>query len=268
MWTYLGQNFLIDSKIRQYIADKISSLYHVCGAQALIEIGPWKGSITTLIDTISPNFIVIDKDPTFYENWKLNMENWAFVLGDILQVDVKKLLSDKQLHTAKTLIVGNLPYYITSPILRKFFTLKNTDDEQSDSGWWYTDRFAGGIFMVQDEVGQKIRSDATKKSYLRWLLNYAYDVTYLKWVPAKCFSPAPKVKSCLIQLTLKSEQLSISWDKFVEFLELFAPFSRKTLGAIQTLLKKKSDIAFVLPSSLHKKRLEELSRTDVQTFVV
>lgn len=113
--------------------------------------------------------------------------------------------------------------------------------------------------MVQDEVGQKLRSDAKKKSYLRRLLNYTYDVTYLKTVPAKCFKPAPKVKSCLIQLTTKNEQLTIVFNKLVEFLELFAPFSRKTLGAIQTMLKKKSDYGFVIPEFLQKKRLEELT---------
>ena len=250
MWTYLWQNFLIDAKVRGYIADKISSLYRECGGEALIEIGPWKGSITTLIDTISPNFIVIDKDPTFYENWTLNIENGTFILGDILQVDVEKLLSDKQLHTTKTLIVGNLPYYITSPILRKFF-----------SAW---QNYAGGVFMVQDEVGQKIKSDAKKKSYLRRLLNFFYEVKYLKWVSAKCFKPAPKVKSALIQLAVRTGKLNIERDKFVEFLELFAPFSRKTLWAIQTLLKKKSDISFVIPPSLHKKRLEELDRSDFE----
>jgi 16S rRNA A1518/A1519 N6-dimethyltransferase RsmA/KsgA/DIM1 with predicted DNA glycosylase/AP lyase activity len=121
--------------------------------------------------------------------------------------------------------------------------------------------------MVQDEVGQKIKSDAKKKSYLRRLLNYAYDVTYLKGVPAKCFKPTPKVKSCLIQLTTKSEQLTINRDRFIEFLELFAPFSRKTLGAIQKMIKKKSEIKFIIPESLQKKRLEELDRTQIQQIL-
>ena len=121
--------------------------------------------------------------------------------------------------------------------------------------------------MVQDEVGQKLKNDAKKKSYLRRLLNYAYDVTYLKGVPAKCFKPVPKVKSCLIQLTTKSEQLTIDFDKLIEFLELFAPFSRKTLGAIQTMIKKKSDIGFDIPEILQKKRLEELSWDDIDKIL-
>lgn len=282
MWTYLGQNFLIDAKVRSYIADKILALYHTTWCDTLIEIWPGKGSITKLIQTISDHFFVVDMDPTFIDSGELRVENWVFILADILELDVEEVLKDKQLSPEKTLIVWNLPYYITSPILRKFFSAKGY-------AWW--------IFMVQDEVGQKIRSDAKKKSYLRWLLNYSCDVTYLKWVPAKCFKPIPKVKSCLIQLTTKNEQLSIDRDKFIEFLELFAPFSRKTLGAIQTMLNKRfatntplgrdknssttrnkslaikvrsahdTMMNFTIPESLQKKRLEELTWNDLTTIL-
>jgi len=87
---------------------------------------------------------------------------------------VAAVLKDKKLYSSQTLVVGNLPYYITSPILRKFFGYPAKDGTGSQQ------EFAGGVFMVQDEVGQKLRSDAKKKSYLRWLLNYAYEVKYLK----------------------------------------------------------------------------------------
>lgn len=251
MWTYLGQNFLIDAKVRTYIADKISALYKNCWCEVLIEIGPGKGSITKLIHAISGNFFLIDKDPTFFDSWELKIEKWEFILSDILELDVEQMLEEKKLSPWKTLVVGNLPYYITSPILRKFF-------------WSWKQEFVWWIFMVQDEVGQKIRSDAKKKSYLRWLLNYACDVTYLKGVPAKCFKPIPKVKSCLIQFTIKNQATSVNRNKFIEFLELFAPFSRKTLGAISKMIKKKSDkISFEIPISLSSKRLEELTWADL-----
>lgn len=260
MWTYLWQNFLIDSKVRSYIADKISSLYHLTWCEALIEIWPWKWSITKLIQNISDNFFVIDKDEELIQNLEFRIQNLEtkqcnleIISWDILEVDVEKILKEKKLHSEKTLIVGNLPYYITSPILRKFF-----------SAW---QNYAGGVFMVQDEVGQKIKSDAKKKSYLWRLLNFFYDVTYLKWVPAKCFKPAPKVKSCLIELKIRNWKLEIERDKFVEFLELFAPFSRKTLGAIQTMINKKSDISFIVPEALKKKRLEELSWEDLKKIL-
>ena len=60
-------------------------------------------------------------------------------------------------------------------------------------------------------------------------------------------------------MTIKTEQPKISFDALIDFLELFAPFSRKTLGAIQKMIKKKSDISFEIPISLSSKRLEELT---------
>jgi 16S rRNA A1518/A1519 N6-dimethyltransferase RsmA/KsgA/DIM1 with predicted DNA glycosylase/AP lyase activity len=48
-------------------------------------------------------------------------------------------------------------------------------------------------------------------------------------VPAKCFSPAPKVKSCLMRFIKKEKPESVSYEKLEEFLNLFSPYSRKTL---------------------------------------
>lgn len=268
------------------------ALYTDLSCEALIEIWPGKGSITKLIYSISPNFFVIEKDELLMETLKGGpIEIWNFIEGDVLDVPVESILAEKNLSPKKTLIVWNLPYYITSPILRKFFGAQNSG--ASDGAW-----FAWGIFMVQDEVGQKLRTDAKKKSYLRWLLNYGCTVTYLKWVPGKCFKPIPKVKSCLIQLTNKNEYPAFSFETLVEFLELFAPFSRKTLGSIQKMIQKKSDIqrhnekskfsenfhdvefvpklkiiksvgwiSFDIPSALSSKRLEELSWADLTTIL-
>ena len=262
MWSYLWQNFLIDSKVRSYIAEHIAKMYTELWCEALIEIGPGKGAITKLIATISDNFFVIEKDVSLIEDGKLKMEHGTLIQGDVLEVDVEKMLesgignqeSGKKIDTKKTLVVWNLPYYITSPILRKFF-------------WNWEQDYAGGIFMLQDEVGQKMRFDAKKKSYLRWLINYAYQVTYLKWVPAKCFKPVPKVKSCLVELKIENWKLKIQRDKFVEFLDMFAPFSRKTLGAIRTMINKKSACVFVIPEELKKKRLEELDFDELAQII-
>ena len=296
MWSYLWQNFLIDSKIRSYIAEHIAKMYTELWCEALIEIGPGKGAITKLISGVSDNFFVIEKDDSLIQNLECIVQNWTIIQWDVLEVDVEKMLeawsiceereearnveedwgnSVGKIDTRKTLVVGNLPYYITSPILRKFF-----GEGRQDYAWW--------IFMLQDEVGQKLRSDAKKKSYLRWIINYAYEVTYLKWVPAKCFNPAPKVKSCLVQLTTKSEELKISWNSFLSFLELYAPFSRKTLGSIATLLEKrdgksilsnsrkveedrgklwKKTSLFSIPEDLKKKRLEELDSEELSKII-
>ena len=274
MWSYLWQNFLIDSKIRSYIAEHIAKMYTELWCEALIEIGPGKWAITKLIEGISNHFFVIEKDVSLVQGLECRVQNWVqnkeipklwtihaelwthfnIIQGDVLETDVDELLQDKKLDSKKTLVVWNLPYYITSPILRKFF-------------WNGFQNYAWGIFMLQDEVGQKLRSDAKKKSYLRWLINYAYQVNYLKWVPAKSFKPVPKVKSCLVECRVQSVEYRIERDKLIQFLEMFAPFSRKTLGAIRTMINKKSGCMFVIPETLKKKRLEELSFEELSQIV-
>jgi 16S rRNA A1518/A1519 N6-dimethyltransferase RsmA/KsgA/DIM1 with predicted DNA glycosylase/AP lyase activity len=267
MWTYLWQNFLIDSKIRSYIADKTGDLYKKLACEALIEIWPGKWSITKLIHQISNNFMVIEKDEQLIQNLEFKDQNWELnvkqIIGkDVLEVDVEKILKEKKIKTENTLIVWNLPYYITSPILRKFFA-----NWSPKFPWW--------IFMLQNEVWEKIRFDAKKKSYLWWLLNYWYDVTYLKLVPAKAFKPAPKVKSCLVQLTMKTtlasygttENPTIKRESLVSFLDFYSGFSRKTLWAIQKILTKQGKILFQIPEKLEKKRLEELDREDLREIL-
>lgn len=246
MWSYLWQNFLIDSKIRSYIAEHIAKMYTELWCEALIEIGPGKWAITKLIEGVSKHFFVIEKDTTLIDGLSEIVDRSHIIVWDVLETDVDTLLKSKKLDTKKTLVVWNLPYYITSPILRKFF-------------WNWSQNYAWGIFMLQDEVGQKLRGDAKKKSYLWRLINYAYQVSYLKWVPGKCFKPIPKVKSCLVELGIRNQESGIGWERLIQFLEMFAPFSRKTLGAIRTMVNKKSGCVFVIPESLKKKRLEELS---------
>ncbi len=153
--------------------------------------------------------------------------------------------------------IGNIPYYITSPILRKVTIHKNKN------------KMIWGIFMIQKEVWEKIKVWAKKKSYLRWLLNYAYDVKYLKTVPSKSFSPPPKVDSCLVWLILKKEKNPIKYEDLLFFLDNFSSFKRKTLGKILKILAKKGvDISkFNLSDIIKKKRIEDLNRENVEEIL-
>ena len=251
MSTYLWQNFLTDSTIRHRIADKAQDFYNHNNCKTLIEIWPGKWSITKLILNISPDFVLFEKDETLKEiveevvakkeSWEATIIRWDVLDGDLEQLEWKK---------NQTFVVWNLPYYITSPILRMFF-------------WDWKGEFAGWLFMVQDEVWQKLRFDAGKKSYLYWILNYAYEVQYLKTVPGKAFSPAPKVKSCLIWLVKKDKIPNIKFNELIRFLDLFSPYSRKTLWKISKMISKKWG-SFVIPENLSNKRLEELNWTQLE----
>ncbi len=161
----------------------------------------------------------------------------------------------------KTLIVGNLPYYITSPILRKFFAFT----QPTRAGW---------VFLIQKEVAEKIVHNAPKKSFLRWCINYAYTVEYCFSVPPEAFTPPPKVTSAVIRVIPKplDEIPSLSYSILLIFLDQYSPFKRKTLWAshkIVSKLSKKSDSdpkKFDITSYSHQ-RLEELGWDEMKVIV-
>lgn len=250
MSTYLGQNFLKDPTIRSYIASIIAKYYVALGAECLVEIWPWKWAITKKIFQISPNFFVVEKDPLMLPYLsEFGLSDQQIILSDILQVNLSENIQRLWSDTNRAFIVGNLPYYITSPIFRMLFVRPNPD-------------FLWGVFMIQEEVWLKIVSSAHKKSYLWRLVNWGYEVRYLKMVPPKAFSPAPKVKSCLVLFVKKQSPASVSLDALIRFLDLFAPYSRKTLGRIAKL-QQKHWTCFLIPEELQSKRLEELEWTDL-----
>lgn len=254
MWTYLWQNFLTDTKTKQYIAEKIKKIYNENNLDCIIEIWPGKWAITKKIHDISANFFVMEKDETMLNYLTEIIKKPQIYFGDILEQDIEKLLKSKNINPNKTLIVWNLPYYITSPIFRKFFA--NWDQ-----------KFFWGFFMIQDEVWQKIQTETKKKSFLWRLTNYAYNIYYRKTVPAKAFKPSPKVKSCLVEFQKKPETIGLDFDKLFEFLDLYSQFSRKTLWAINKILSKQNKKTFQIPEELKSKRLEELSWKNIQNII-
>lgn len=250
MGSYLWQNFLHDSKVQQYIAEKIAQLCVNNTANSIIEIWPGKWAITKRIKNIAPHFVVIEKDTTMQTHLETLLTPEQIIFADVLETKPEEVLASKWISPSQTVVVGNLPYYITSPILRKFFGYGKQD-------------WAAGFFMMQKEVGDKIHSDAGKKSYLWWLLNHSYDVRYAKTVPAKAFRPAPRVQSCLIALTRKEHPRPITMDDLLIFLEVFAPFSRKTMGKIAKMTKTH----FVVPEDIASKRLEDCTVEDLVRIV-
>jgi len=258
MWTYLWQNFLIDANIKKYISDKIKKIYDDNQLECIIEIGPWKGAITKRICNISSNFFVLEKDETMLNYLTEIIKKKDIIFWDVLTIDVQKILAEKNIAPDKTLVVWNLPYYITSPIFRKYFA--NWEKNKNNQYFWW-------FFMVQDEVWQKIQTETKKKSFLWRLTNYAYNIYYRKTVPAKAFKPAPKVKSCLIEFQKKQKTIDINFNNLFEFLDLHSQFSRKTIWAITKILAKQNKKKFQIPEDLKNKRLEELSRKNIQNII-
>ena len=134
----LGQNLLVDKNILK----KILSLTNFKNKN-IIEIGAGTGNLSTEIFKLNPNkLICIEKDKIFAKNLKSlfkNNNNLSVLNEDILKLNLKKLISEG------TIIVGNLPYNISTQILIKFIRFNP-----------WPPKFKRLIFMFQKELGEKI----------------------------------------------------------------------------------------------------------------
>ena len=121
------------TKVKTYIAQKIKQIYENNNLNCIIEIWPWKWAITKKIHDISDNFFVIEKDETMKDHLELILDKKQIIFTDILKSDIEKELKKRNIDSVSTLIIWNLPYYITSPIFRKFFG----NWEQEFFGWFF-----------------------------------------------------------------------------------------------------------------------------------
>lgn len=202
----LGQNFLKNDTIIK----KIVSLF-VCGEKDLIiEIGPGRGALTKYLQNMG-HLVAIEIDKDMHEY--LDNLNAEVIYDDILQIDLKAFLSKYKYENLY--IIGNLPYYITSPIIEKLL-LSGINAKKM-------------IFMVQKEVAERFSALPGHKEYgyMTIFINHFYDVKYEFMVPRNEFIPAPKVDSAIITLNGKeNEEIE---DEFFEFLKICFMHKRKTL---------------------------------------
>lgn len=244
---YLGQNFLTDDTSVQFIIDLLER--YASHHQVLFEIGPGKAAITRKWLPFFQRGFLFEKDDDFKPILeKILRAQDQIVWWDVLEQDIRTLVDQNQLSYGEILVFWNIPYYITSPIFRKFFV-----DMEDFSTW---------IFLIQHEVGDKIRFDARKKSYLWWLLNLNYKVTYLKKVPAAAFTPAPKVDSCFVMLE-KIHAIEINKNLLYELLDKISWFKRKTLWKCFKMIWTSCDFS----DPVFAKRLEEVSWEEMKNLI-
>ena len=179
----LGQNLLIDKNILKKII-----LLTPLKDKKVLEIGSGTGNLSVEILKVKPKkLICIEKDKLFSKNLKLLFKNEksTFVINeDVLKLNLKKIISND------SIILGNLPYNISTQILIKFIRINP-----------WPPKFKKLIFMFQKEVGEKIIASLGSKNYSRLsiitksrlkILNFFY-------VSRNCFFPKPKVDSIVIE---------------------------------------------------------------------
>ena len=189
----LGQNFLIDKNIIK----KIINLSNIQNRH-VIEIGPGNGELTDEIINNKPKSItLIEKDFDLSKKLqKKYSENKNLIIfnNDVLKFDLEKIIKKE------SMIIGNLPYNISSQILVKMIKFKK-----------WPPNFFDLIFMFQKELGEKIIGLYQTPNYGRIsiLTNSRLKVIKKFFVSPNCFRPKPKVTSMVIHFKPKSPLLSI-----------------------------------------------------------
>lgn len=200
----LGQHWLEDEKALKYIA----GLADIGPDDTILEIGPGPGGLTKHLVQKAGKIIAIELDANLAHELKQKIphKKLEIVEADILKFDLTKLPKNYK-------VVANIPYYLTSNLLR---VLAESDNPPVKM-----------VLLVQKEVAQRIAARPGQMSILAISVQLYYEPNLGKVVPAKMFTPPPKVDSQVIELSRRPHPLFKDLDKKEFFRVVKAGFSEK-----------------------------------------
>jgi 16S rRNA (adenine1518-N6/adenine1519-N6)-dimethyltransferase len=211
----LGQHFLTDRRILTRIADSLE----LTTSDTVVEIGPGRGALTDLLAERAGRVVAVEIDRALAA---ILRERYAgrphveIVERDVLSADLAELAG-----TDRFAVAGNVPYYITTPIL--FHALRRPRADRS-------------VFLVQLEVAERMASPAGSKTYGALSVNVQALATaeLLFRVPAGAFSPPPKVESAVVRVTPRGDPAVAPEDeeRFRAFVQAAFALRRKQLRRV------------------------------------
>jgi 16S rRNA (adenine1518-N6/adenine1519-N6)-dimethyltransferase len=211
---WLGQNFLISKNVLR----KIVEAAEISKKDTILEIGPGIGNLTTELAKRAKKVIVVEKDKRMIEILKENLKDYKNV--KIIQGDVLKL--EPKSYTLKPhKVVANIPYYLTSRLIRKFLETKNKPKSM--------------VLMVQKEVAQRICAKPPKMNLLAVSVQFYAKPKIISFVPKDCFWPRPKVDSAILKISnlkTKNQKIKKSFFRIVK-----AGFSQPRKQLVNNLSK-------------------------------
>jgi len=207
----LGQNFLTNPNI----LEKIVQIADVANSDVVLEIGAGLGHLTTFLAQSARAVTAVELDERFIPILSERLapySNISLVKGDILQLDISSLVQEDGY-----LVVANIPYYITSRIIRNLLEAKHKPREI--------------ILTIQYEVAQRVCASSGKLSLLSLSVRMYGNPKLEMRIPAGAFYPPPKVDSAVIKIALHPEPLLPDTQREVFFTLVKAGFlhKRKTL---------------------------------------
>ena len=222
----LGQHFLVDKTAAARIAEALGDI----SQSTVLEIGPGRGALTSLLARRARRLIAIELDRVLAAQLRMNLAlapNVEIIEGDILAVDLDTIFGPKPGSTRpginhqpeRVKVVGNIPYFLTSDILLRLFE--------------YRQYFETILLMVQREVADRLAAPPGKSEHglLSATAQLYARIDKLFTLLPEAFSPPPKVHSTVVRLTLdpRLESLHVPEADFIAFLKFSFGQKRKTL---------------------------------------
>jgi 16S rRNA (adenine1518-N6/adenine1519-N6)-dimethyltransferase len=182
-----GQHFLSDTRILAAIVDALGPTE----ADTVVEVGAGRGSLTDILVVRSGRVVAVEIDRALAKQLAeryANRPNVQVVQGDVLETDLHAIAG------SDFLMIGNVPYYITTPIV--FKALEPPIPRRS-------------VFLVQREVAERMAAKAGTEAYGALSVNVAAvaKVEQVMTVPSGAFQPPPKVESAVVRLTPRDQPL-------------------------------------------------------------
>jgi 16S rRNA (adenine1518-N6/adenine1519-N6)-dimethyltransferase len=237
----LGQNFLIDQNVQA----KIICACDLTPDDIVLEIGAGKGDLTGKLAQKAKKVYALEIDERLYPFLQQALgvyENCQLIKADILKFDIDKFLQDNQIRQ-KIKVIGNLPYYISSPIIEYLIS--------------YRQRISTAFITVQKEFGRRVRAPAGSKEYgsFSCFTQYYCQCKILFEIKRNSFKPAPKVDSCFLSLNFRQKPPVSVRDEGAFFKLIRTAFNqrRKTLrNSLEGLAAQEKLGEFLLVSGINK----------------
>lgn len=224
----LGQNFLIDTNILHRIVD-FADIDENSGA---IEIGPGIGALTEQLARRSKKVVAFEIDQRLLPILSDTLspyENVKVIHKDILEADVQEVIDTEFINFVDLMVVANLPYYVTTPIIMKLL------EEQIP--------IRGIVCMLQKEVADRISAKPGTKEYgsLSIAVQYYTKAETVMIVPKTVFVPQPNVDSAVIRLTRREKPAVIVKDEKFFFQVTRASFAQRRKTLLNNLTSQLQD---------------------------
>ncbi|MBT2735300.1 16S rRNA (adenine(1518)-N(6)/adenine(1519)-N(6))-dimethyltransferase RsmA [Bacillus sp. ISL-7] len=239
----LGQNFLIDTNILK----KIVSFANLTEDSGAIEIGPGIGALTEQLARTSKKVVAFEIDQRLLPILNDTLSpypNVKIIHNDVLEADVAEVIREEFNDMDDIMVVANLPYYVTTPIIMKLL------EEHLP--------IRGIVCMLQKEVADRISARPGTKDYgsLSIAVQYYTEAETVMIVPKTVFVPQPNVDSAVIRLTRREHPAVTVTDETFFFQVTRASFAQRRKTLLNNLTsqlpegkQKKEDILYALSAS-------------------